>query len=137
MRTLVGFGVVKSTFGNLAEGDGLCSQLLRHLHSSAGIRAALLHQLQRATEPNTKDQVARDKQAIIAALRQTILDPEASVLDKTRAADTLGRLSDYSLFTKPSNPTVTDTGITEATAKRIASLAERLSVSCPHCGGTL
>jgi len=82
------------------------------------------------------NQVEQDKLSIIEALRKTILDPAASVLDKTRAADTLGRLSDYSLFAKPQDPQQQENLIDNNTAKRIADLAERfLERKCTNCGG--
>jgi len=78
-----------------------------------------------------------DKQLVIEPLWKVIADPKSKVLDRTRAADTLGRLADYSWFSKPQDPAPTETVIDTDTAKRIMDLSERLLGTCPHCGGTL
>jgi len=52
-------------------------------------------------------------------------DPDASTVDKSRAADVIFRATP-GLATKPADPTPTGELITDATAKRLCDLAERL-----------
>src|SRR5215472_3640850 len=83
-----------------------------------------------------EQQSAVDKQAVITALQKVISDPKAKVLDKTRAAETLGRLAEYSWFAKPQDPTPEGETISESTAKTLAALANKLLEKgrCPKCG---
>jgi hypothetical protein len=83
------------------------------------------------------DQQAADKQAVIAALRKTIADKKASTIDKTRAADCLGRMAEYSWFSKPADPAPQNTDIDANVVKRLVEIAERLEGECPHCGKSL
>jgi len=74
----------------------------------------------------SEQQAASDKQLVIESLRKVISDPKSKVLDLTRAADTLGRLAEYSWFAKPHDAQRDGEQLSEATAKRICDLAERL-----------
>lgn len=86
-----------------------------------------------------EQQAQGDKQAVIEALRKVILDPKSKVLDKTRAAETLGRLAEYSWYAKPSDPQQPDAGIDNRTAQRICELYGRMLKEglCAECGKAL
>lgn len=66
----------------------------------------------------------RDKELLLKWARQVLADPDATGIDKGRASDVLMRVT--GLAVKPADPRPSENKISEATARRICDLAERL-----------
>jgi len=75
------------------------------------------------TNPPTPED--RNRERLLRWAEGVMDDPDASTVDKSRAADVIFRATP-GLATKPADPTPSGEQITEATAKRICDLAERL-----------
>lgn len=90
-----------------------------------------------AVELSAEQQAQADKTLVIDTLRATIADKKSKTLDRTRAADTLGRLAEYSWFTKPGEAQQHENVIDNNTAKKIADLTERMLGTCRTCGAKL
>jgi hypothetical protein len=88
-------------------------------------------------ELSPEGQARSDKELVVAQLRRVISDKKSTALDRNRAIEILGRLSDYSWFARPSDPTQQNTDIDANVVKRLVEIAERLEGECPHCGKSL
>ena len=81
----------------------------------------------RKSKPTPEQQTPEDhnRARLLRWAEGVMDDPDASTVDKSRAADVIFRATP-GLATKPADPTPSGEQITEATAKRICDLAERL-----------
>jgi len=85
-------------------------------------------------EPQTSED--RNRERLLRWAEGVMDHPDASRVDKSRAADVIFRATP-GLATKPADPRPSENNISEGTARRLADLSERLLGNCPHCGGNL
>ena len=78
-----------------------------------------------------------DREGVMTALRGVIADPKSTTLDRTRAAECMGRMQSYSWFSKPGEPASQDATMDEGTARTLIALADKLLGKCPKCGAQL
>jgi hypothetical protein len=74
-------------------------------------------------EPQTSED--RNRARLLRWAESVMDDPDASTVDKSRAADVIFRATP-GLATKPADPTPSGETLSEATARRMCDLAERL-----------